>query len=307
MVAWRPYPLEDAVSAQTLGTEGVVRLSPDWQSTAMTSQGSGCQSLDIAAYSCRVGHSIVSVSDLTTLTGLHQAHASTIPFENLDIQMRRPVRLDLGSLQTKLIHNQRGGYCFEQNTLFLAVLQHLGFEVIPHLARVRQGSSALRPRTHMVLVVRVSGAAYLCDVGFGGDGPLQPVPMTGTESWQGHDTFRVVTDGSIPILQLKRTDEWTDLYAVDREEAHPVDFECGNWFTSTHPQSPFVTHVIVQHRTADARYMLRDLTYVKRTGAVEKKRTIERRELVPLLRDVFGIHLEHDVTLRALDAPDRLL
>ena len=218
--------------------------------------------------------------------------------------MRRPIRLDLGSLQTKLIHSQRGGYCFEQNTLFLAVLHHLGLSVIPHLARVRQGSSALRPRTHMVLVARVSGADYLCDVGFGGDGPLQPVPMSGAESSQGHDTFRVVAEGSIDVLQLKHIDEWTDLYAVDREEAHPVDFELGNWFTSTHPQSPFVSHVIVQHRTPEARYMLRDLAYVERTGAVDKERTIERRELVPLLRDVFGIQLENDVALRALDARD---
>ena len=244
------------------------------------------------------------MSDLATLAELHQAHASTIPFENLDIQMRRPVRLDLGSLQTKLIHNQRGGYCFEHNILFLAVLKHLGLDVIPHLARVRQGSSALKPRTHMVLVARVSGANYLCDVGFGGDGPLQPVPMSSAESSQGDDTFRVVGDGSIQILQLKRTTEWTDLYAVDREEAYPVDFELGNWFTSTHPQSPFVSHVIVQHRTVEARYMLRDLVYVERAGGVEWTRTIARRDLVLLLRDVFGIHLENDVTLRALDSPD---
>lgn len=128
--------------------------------------------------------------------------------------------------------------------------------------------------------------------------------MSGAESLQGHDTFRVVVEGSIDVLQLQRSNEWTDLYAVDREEAYPVDVELGHWFTSTHPQSPFVSHVIVQHRTPEARYMLRDLTYVERTGGVDRKRTIERRELVPLLRKVFGIHLEHDVTLRALDASD---
>ena len=263
-------------------------------------------SLDIAAYSRRVGQSSVSVSGLATLTRLHQAHASTIPFENLEIQMGRPVRLDLDSLQTKIIHNQRGGYCFEQNTLFLAVLERLGFNVIPHLARVRQGASGLRPRTHMVLVTRISGVDYLCDVGFGGDGPLQPVPMSSAESLQSHDGFRVVAEESIDVLQLKRGDEWTDLYALDREEAYPVDFELGNWFASTHPQSPFVRHVIVQQRTAETRYMLRDLVYVEHSGGVDKERTIERRELVPLLREVFGIYLEPDVTLRALDTPERI-
>ena len=90
--------------------------------------------------------------------------------------------------------------------------------------------------------------------------------MSGAESLQGHDTFRVVVEGSIDVLQLQRSNEWTDLYAVDREEAYPVDVELGHWFTSTHPQSPFVSHVIVQHRTPEARYMLRDLTYVERTG-----------------------------------------
>jgi N-hydroxyarylamine O-acetyltransferase len=158
----------------------------------------------------------------------------------------------------------------------------------------------------MVLVTRISGADYLCDVGFGGDGPLQPVPMSSAESLQGHDTFRVVAEESIDVLQLKRGNEWTDLYAVDREEAYPVDFELGNWFTSTHPQSPFVKHVIVQQRTAEARHMLRDLVYVEYSDGVNKERTIERRELVPLLREVFEIYLDPDVTLRALDAPKRI-
>ena len=87
---------------------------------------------------------------------------------------------------------------------------------------------------------------------------------------------------------------------------YPVDFELGNWFASTHPQSPFVRHVIVQQRTAETRYMLRDLVYVEHSGGVDKERTIERRELVPLLREVFGIYLEPDVTLRALDTPERI-
>ena len=127
--------------------------------------------------------------------------------------------------------------------------------------------------------------------------------MTGIESLQGHDAFRVASDEGLQVLQLKRGDQWVDLYAFHRLDANSIDFELGNWFTSTHPRSPFVAHVIVQHRTAQTRHILRDLVYIERRGEVETTRAILRSELVPLLRKVFRIDLDNDVRLRALDEP----
>lgn len=102
----------------------------------------------IEPYLARIGMVQPQAADLPTLRALHLAHRSAIPFENLDIQLGRPIRLDIESLQDKLIGARRGGYCFEHNTLFLHALRALGFDVEPCEARVRPpDTTVLTPRT----------------------------------------------------------------------------------------------------------------------------------------------------------------
>src|SRR5690606_38423902 len=103
--------------------------------------------------------------------------ATHIPFENLDVLAGRPIRLDLASLQAKLIGARRGGYCFEQNLLFAAVLAACGFAVTPLAARVRYRTNRVLPRTHMLLRVEVGARRFIADVGFGAEGLLLPVPL----------------------------------------------------------------------------------------------------------------------------------
>src|SRR5438477_379327 len=77
-------------------------------------------------YSKRIGYSGKAGPDLATLSGMHRAHVGAIPFENLDIQMGRTVNLDPDALQAKMVRQRRGGYCFEQNSLFMLALSRLG-------------------------------------------------------------------------------------------------------------------------------------------------------------------------------------
>src|SRR5690606_9164296 len=108
----------------------------------------------------------------------HQAHALSIPFENLDVLAKRPPQLDLASLQRKLVTNRRGGYCFEVNALFAAVLRELGFDVTTLIGRVRWMSpeEVDTARSHMLMRVELPEGSYLADVGFGGltmTGPIR--------------------------------------------------------------------------------------------------------------------------------------
>ena len=92
--------------------------------------------LDVPAYLERIEYQGTLAPDYATLEALHLAHATHIPFENLDILLDRPILLDLGSLQSKLVDARRGGYCYEHNTLFASVLREIGFtdvEQIPML------------------------------------------------------------------------------------------------------------------------------------------------------------------------------
>lgn len=251
------------------------------------------------AYLTRIGVPRPRDASLSALRDLHAAHVATIPFENLDILLGRGISLDPERIRAKLVDQRRGGYCFEQNTLFLNVLREVGFAATPMEARVRIGSTAVRPRTHMVLVVRIGKAEWLADVGFGGEGPFEPVAIGARES--SDSLHRVVSEGPERVLQIRSAGTWTDLYGFLPQAVHGVDFEVANWYTSTYPESPFVRTLTAQRTTRDVRYILRYPTYSEIRAGDVLTREISRRELVPLLRDVFLIDVPADARFSAID------
>src|SRR3569623_164652 len=97
-------------------------------------------------------------------------HPAAIPFENLDPLMRRPVKIDRASVDAKLVQGGRGGYCFEQNSLFRAALEAIGFQVTGLSARVQWNAppERINPRTHMLLRLALPEGDHIADVGFGG-------------------------------------------------------------------------------------------------------------------------------------------
>lgn len=260
------------------------------------------QRFDLAAYLRRVGINSAPAPDVATLFALHRAHTQAIPFENLDIQMGYAVSLDAVALQAKIIGQRRGGYCFEQNAVFAMALEAIGFAPLSCEARVRQGASGVRARTHMVLRVSCDGRDWLADVGFGGDGIIEPLAMDGEEVVQAGYRYRVAREGEKHVLQRARGDDWQDLFAILGEPVYPIDFEVANWYTSTHPQSAFVLNLTAQRYRDGARHILRNLTYTVSREGVETTRDIARADLVPLLRDVFAIDVPDDARFRALDA-----
>src|SRR5215471_15232590 len=151
--------------------------------------------LDLDAYLARIGYVGPREPSLAVLRSIHALHPSAIPFENLDVIRGVGIRLDLPSIEQKLVRDRRGGYCFEQNGLFAAVLEELGFEVTPLAARVRwQVPPDVRTSlTHMVLRVDVERVPYLADVGFGGQTPTAPLRLDVPDAQRTpRETFRVV-------------------------------------------------------------------------------------------------------------------
>jgi N-hydroxyarylamine O-acetyltransferase len=247
--------------------------------------------LDLDAYLRRIDYAGPLEATREVLEGLHLAHATHIPFENLDIHLGRPILLDLDSVQAKLVRGRRGGYCFEQNALLAAVLERIGFGVTRLLARVRLGASRVLPRTHQILEVIVDGAPWLADVGFGTGGILLPVPLAaGGPVRQFAWTHRLVEESGLWVLQERQPDGWLDLYAFTCEPQHPVDFEMSNWYTSTHPNSRFVQTITAQRSTADTRWVLRNRELTVTRGDRATTRTIgDDEELLRVLADVFGL------------------
>jgi N-hydroxyarylamine O-acetyltransferase len=250
---------------------------------------------DLDAYLARIG---LRATDEPGLQELHRAHVTAIPFENLDPQRGVPVSLELDALQRKLIHDRRGGYCFEQNLLLKSALEALGADVVMYLARVRMGGvrGAPRPRTHLVLGVRDEDVWWHADVGFGNGTLLEPIPFgPGSEHEQAGWRFRVVEDGSELVLQSAgRGGGWTDLYGFIPEPVPLIDVVTSNWYTCTHPRSPFVTGLIVSAQRADGERMsLSDwsgeLTFTEETPQNATVSAVAPDEVPPVVADRFGL------------------
>jgi N-hydroxyarylamine O-acetyltransferase len=248
--------------------------------------------LDAGAYAARIGYKGRTEATIETLRELHFAHATSIPFENLDILMGRPISLELDWLHAKLIAGHRGGYCFEQNTYFAAILESLGFKVTRLAARVRFGSAGIRPRLHMLLSVELDGAPWLADVGFGCTGPLYPLRLDHTEPVrQSAWAFRVWIEHGLHVLQTLRDGSWFDLYSFSFEPQEAVDFVVPNHYTSTHPDSPFVQTLIVQRASKDTRWTLRNRALTVETAKEKTEETlVDDDELIVTLADLFDLH-----------------
>lgn len=252
--------------------------------------------LDLGAYLARIGHHGPTAPNVETLRALQRAHLDVIPFENLDVITGREIRLDLASLQDKLIYRRRGGYCHEQNILFATVLDRLGFDVAGRSARMLMGEDErnLSALGHTCLNVRVDGVDWHVDVGVGNTGPREPVPLRdGIEVYHDHWVYRLdSTDAGRWLLRYRRHDGWFNLYQFSEEPYFRVDYAEHNYSAATHPESPFVQRIVAQRNGKEIRHALTDCELkVFRRGAPPEERSIEPEMMPALLAEVFGLEL----------------
>jgi N-hydroxyarylamine O-acetyltransferase len=246
---------------------------------------------DLGSY---LGH--IGLHEPTSLAVVHRAHATTIVFENLDPSTGQPVVLDVDDLADKMVTRGRGGYCFEQNMLFKAALEAIGLGPVDlMLARVRIGGTGDdRPLNHLLLRVTEGGRQWLADVGFGGGGLLEPVPFElGVETDQSGWHYRLVEDGPELVLQVFQDGAWADMYGFIPEPVPVIDVEVANWYTATHPTSPFVTGVLVGRRKPErclSLFVFDQAILVERpVGGTSEVTEVSRAEVPALLAARFGI------------------
>ena len=264
--------------------------------------------LDLDAYFARVGYTGSRDPTLETLRVLHAKHAAAIPFENLNPLAGWPVRLDLESLENKLVRGGRGGYCFEQNLLFSSVLRTLGYGVTDLAARVlwrSRNDDDLRPRTHMLLLVDVQGVKHLTDIKFGEQsltGPLRFV--TDVEQTTPHEPFRLLhVEGAGPEeykLQSLVGRVWKTLYRFDLQPQLEGDYELPNHYLCTRDQSHFRTTLAAARALPDRRYGLANnfLSTHRRDAPSERRALKSIPEVRQVLTEIFGLTLPGDAQSR---------
>jgi N-hydroxyarylamine O-acetyltransferase len=248
------------------------------------------------AYLARIGFRGAAAANSATLAALHTLHVNAIPFEGLDPLLGRPVNLDLASLQTKLVDSRRGGYCFEQNILFNAALEMIGFKVTGLTARVlwmSQPGSPLGPKTHMLIKVDLPDGPLLADVGFGVcvmDTPLKF--QTDIEQRTAMGTYRLTQTDGLFLLSAIQPAGWRRMYAFNLEPQIQSDYEIGSWFAATHPSAPFPSTMILERLGDNKRYKLanRRFTIEARDGRLLDERALgSAAELGQTLEDVFNV------------------
>jgi len=266
-------------------------------------QESPNESINLPAYLERIGLRQPVAPNLQTLRAITTAHVATIPFENLDPFLGISPALDIASVQRKLVRDHRGGYCFEQNRLLSEALRAIDFQVTDLAARVLWGQpeDAITARTHMLLRVEAEGKSWLADCGFGGNTPTAPLQLVpDIEQATPHEPFRLVRrDDSDWRLQLFAANAWQTLYRFDLQPQFPADYRVSNYWTSTNPDSHFVTGISAARAPAGRRLTLRNRQFAERisSGATTKRTLATAAEIRAVLQDEFLIRLPENPKL----------
>jgi N-hydroxyarylamine O-acetyltransferase len=192
----------------------------------------------------RIGYHGSREPTLETLKALVFAHSSAIAYESIDVLLDRPPKLDLRSLQDKMIAGRRAGYCFEQNMLFRGALRSLGYSVTSLQARVVRGLEIDAPRSmlHMVIRVDLPRGPFLADVGFGNLAPTAPLRLAPlVEQDTPHEVMRFIEMGDELTLQSRLGEQWEHIYRVVMLPRFDAEYEICNWITGTHRRARMST------------------------------------------------------------------
>ena len=249
--------------------------------------------MDLAAYVAHLGLAQPLPPTLDTLRRVHVAHLAAFPFHNLEIQRRGTIRVDVDSIAQKFLARDGGGYCFEQNTLLGAALRGLGFDVTTLLGRV--GEHALN---HMLLRVDIDGQPWIADVGFGAEGPLEPIPLQdGIRVTQDQIDFSLRRDGHHWTLTMHYGEVTEVLYQFSELPYTSRDIEMASYYTSAHPESIFRRTLTIQRITSEERVILRPTVITRYRNGARTDTPIEPAQIRHYARELFGVDLGDDQLL----------
>jgi N-hydroxyarylamine O-acetyltransferase len=249
----------------------------------------------LAAYLERIGDAGAIAADRPTLDLLQRAHRLAVTFENLDIPLGRGISLEPERIFEKLVIARRGGYCFEQNALFLGMLQAIGFEARPLLARVWLATEDTPPRTHTLNLVRLDGDQVIADVGFGGSF-VPPMRLADGEEAATPDgarhRLRVDPDHGW-MLERDPGAGWGRQYSFTLDHVWPADLETANHFTATRPNTRFTALRIASATLPDGYLSLVDRTLTtSRMGRSEAREIEDAEAYRRVLMESFGLELD---------------
>ncbi|MCL2774280.1 MAG: arylamine N-acetyltransferase [Oscillospiraceae bacterium] len=254
--------------------------------------------LSTEKYLERIKYSGKTPLNYETLSNLVYCHFTSVPYENFDILNNIPLSLKVPDLYDKIVIRNRGGYCFELNTLFNWLLTETGFTTHTYIARFLADETGIPMRRHRVMRVDIDGQHYIADVGVGSEVPVRPLRLEeNVETEVRGVLYKFRKDEMYGwVLQYKNSkNEWKDIYGFTEEPQYEIDFVQPDFWCQHSPDSPFRTQNMAAIRTETGKYaidgnILRifDLSCGDKTVA---SREFEPSELPAILEKYFGVIL----------------
>jgi len=234
--------------------------------------------MDVDSYLHRIGYTGSTKANAETLCALHRAHMFTVPFENLDIHLGRDIILDEERLFEKIVHQRRGGFCYELNGLFAALLRQLHFKVRMLSAGVYDGDKPGPEFDHMALLVQLE-ERWLADVGFG-DSFVEPLRLDDRdEQLQRGVRYRVEQDAEIWKLMERKTDaDWKITYQFDLQPRRLTDFADMCRWHQTAAESHFTQNKMCSLATPDGRITLSDMKLIITENGVRREQILANKK-----------------------------
>lgn len=228
---------------------------------------------------------------------MQRTHVRTVPFENLDVQLGRPVVMDPDACYDKVVHRRRGGWCFELNGVLSWALREIGFDVVRLSGGVRRDVAGDKQMgNHLCLLVRMD-RPYLVDVGFGSS-LSQPLPLEASTHEQSpyHLTLSNMNDGYWRFSERTGGDPFSYDFRTNAADESRFADHCA-WL-QTHADSPFVQNLLVQRRVGDKHLALRGRVLMTQQDACAEKRVLmSADELLATLRETFDLDVPEASTL----------
>jgi N-hydroxyarylamine O-acetyltransferase len=252
---------------------------------------------DHPSYLQRISYGSDLEPTLETLRKIHVAHMRWVPFENLDIYLKRPIELNLAAFFRKIVHNNRGGFCYELNGLFAELLKSLGFSVTMLSARVAEADGGFGPDfDHMTLLVELE-ERWIADVGFG-DSFVEPLRMDNSEEQVQHGKrYRIIPKDDAFLYQSLLDSRWTNQYMFKLTPHQLPEYSRMCTYHQTSPDSPFTQKVVCSRATENGRITLTDKKLIVTSGTQRTETGVSGKEqFYALLKEHFRIDLQESAS-----------
>ena len=249
--------------------------------------------VDTSAYLDRIGYVGPTLPTAESLRSIHRAHLLTVPFENLDIALGRKIVCAEEAFLRQIVGNKRGGFCYQMNGAFAALLRALSFQVTLLSARVNREDGSPGPEfDHLALRVDLE-EPWLADVGFG-DSFVEPLRLqTGIEQPQGGRKFRIVQQDKALLMERDESDGiWRSQFSFTLQPRRLDDFAPMCHYHQTSPESPFTRKRVCTKATPDGRITLADSKLIFTRNGKKKEQLIgSEEEWQAALKEHFNIAL----------------